>query len=56
LDRLVEKPPRHSKKTENACQGFMWTCGRCFCSTPLMRSFDRFGRVAVMFLSEELVL
>lgn len=56
LDRLVEKLPGHSKTIEGNCKSAMWHCGRCFCSTPLMRSFDRFGRVAVMFLDEGLVL
>ena len=56
LDRLVLKPPNHPKTQLDACQHYVWNCGRCFCSTPLMRSFDRFGRVAVMFLDEELVL
>lgn len=56
LERLVEKQANHPRLHKESCKGRVWTCGRCFCSTPLKRSFDRFGRVAVMFLDEELVL
>lgn len=56
MDRLVGNAIGHPKRHHVACKLRMWTCGRCFCSTPLMRSFDRFGRIAVTFLNEELVL
>ena len=54
VDGLVGKIPGHSRSM--SCKINVWACGRCFCRTPLMRSFDRFGRVAVTFLSEDLVL
>lgn len=56
LDRLVQKYPNHPKEHEAACQVYMWNCGRCFCSRPLMCHSDRFGRVSVMFLDKELLL
>ncbi|CAM9321313.1 unnamed protein product [Laminaria digitata] len=53
VDRLVEK---QAGLHGVSCKTRVWKCGRCFCASPLMRYFDRFGRVAVAFLSEELVL
>lgn len=43
LDHLVEKKKDHPKLHKELCKGRVWKCGRCFCSTPLMRSLDRFG-------------
>lgn len=54
VDRLVEEVEGHKRRMNY--KSHLWNCERCFCATPLMRSFDRFGGVAVTFLNEDLIL
>ena len=56
VDRLVEKVAGHPQDHLVGCQMDVWDCGRCFRRVPLMRSFGRFGRLAVTVLPEDLVL
>lgn len=30
-----------------SCCTFVWVCGRCFCKSPLMRSFDNLGKMRI---------
>ena len=44
-DLAVVDAPGHSKNRLAVCCAEVWECGRCFCATPLMRSFDALGRL-----------
>lgn len=41
VTRAIEHP--HDRL--HACCSEVWICGRCFCSSPLMRSFDKSGKL-----------
>lgn len=44
-DLAVTNAPGHAKSRAAVCRAEVWTCGRCFCASPLMRWFDAFGRL-----------
>ena len=44
----------HASPSVSGCQAALWTCGRCFCEKPLVRVFDCFGRLDLVFLSSAL--
>lgn len=44
-DLAVANAPGHDKARAAVCRAEVWTCGRCFCASPLMRWFDAFGRL-----------
>lgn len=50
LNRMVECVSGHKRTFLAACQMEVWTTGRCFCNTPVLRSFDQFGRATVALL------
>ncbi|CAM9232923.1 unnamed protein product [Laminaria digitata] len=53
LGQMVGRFRGHSVAERiKVCQAEVWFCGRCFCSKPLLRSFDRFGRVRLSFLPQ----
>ena len=54
LGQLLSSVPGHSLEGSAACLSALWTCGRCFCSSPVMRVFDCFGRVDIVFLASAL--
>lgn len=41
----------HPSDALDGCQAALWICGRCYCSNPLVRVFDCFGRLDLVFLS-----
>ncbi|CAB1099149.1 unnamed protein product [Ectocarpus sp. CCAP 1310/34] len=43
----VSSAIEHPHERLHACRKEVWTCGRCFCSKPLMRSFDQFGKLRI---------
>lgn len=49
-DLAVRSASRHSTDCIHLCSANVWRCGRCFCDTPLMRSFDEFGRLRITHL------
>lgn len=51
LDFLLRGVGDHASPSVSSCQAALWTCGRCFCDTPLVRVFDCFGRLDLVFLS-----
>lgn len=51
LGRLLEAIDGHPEGRVSACREALWTCGRCFCANPVVRVFDCFGRVDIIFLS-----
>lgn len=44
----------HAPQSLPGCHAALWTCGRCFCTNPLVRVFDCFGRLDLVFLSSVL--
>lgn len=58
LGVLLEGITVHSPYTSSlkGCHAALWTCGRCFCSKPLVRVFDGFGRLDLVFLNSVLAL
>lgn len=48
---FVNNMAGHESSHIEHCRQAVWKCGRCFCTKPLMRSFDVFGRVAVFFMN-----
>lgn len=44
-DLAVANAPGHAQNRAAVCRAEVWTCGRCFCATPIMRWFDAFGRL-----------
>lgn len=55
VDRRVDSEAGHPKNNLVRCKIGVWDRGRCFCRATLMRYFDRFGRIAVTFSSEDLM-
>ena len=53
LRNLLRGIAGHSESTNFGCWSLLVRCGRCFCSNPVMRVFDRFGRVDIVPLSSE---
>lgn len=47
----VESITNHTRDYMSACCAEVWICGRCFCASPLMRSFDAFGKLRITRLS-----
>ena len=47
----VKSATGHSHERLHACRKEVWTCGRCFCSKPLMRSFDKLGKLRITRVS-----
>ena len=45
LEKMVGRFRGHPVERIKVCQADIWFCGRCFCSKPLLRSLDEFGRV-----------
>lgn len=43
----VKSATGHPHERLHACRKEVWTCGRCFCSKPLMRSFDKLGKLRI---------
>ncbi|CAB1103041.1 unnamed protein product [Ectocarpus sp. CCAP 1310/34] len=43
----VSSATEHPHERLHACRKEVWTCGRCFCSKPLIRSFDQFGELRI---------
>ena len=55
LTRIVTNGVQHrGRAAATVCAYDIWIRGRCFCNFPLMRVFDRFGRVVVVPLLEVL--
>lgn len=50
VGNLVKRALGHSRDRTGQCAAEVWFCGRCYCTTPLMRSFDHLGRVFLTFL------
>lgn len=50
MDRAVGRVSHHDRRNVSVCCLQIWTRGRCFCLTPLIRSFDDFGRLVVSSL------
>ena len=46
----------HASRSVSGCQAALWASGRCFCDTPLVRVFDCFGRLDLVFLSNVLAV
>ena len=46
MDRILGSCDDHSRNSRS-CMAQMWVCGRCFCSNPLVRTFDVLGRLIV---------
>lgn len=44
-DLAVANAPGHAKDRLAVCRAEVWTCGRCFCASPVMRWFDAFGKL-----------
>lgn len=40
----------HPRERLYACCKQVWSCGRCFCSKPLMRSFDEYGKLRITYM------
>lgn len=51
---LLDGVADHSTRSFEGCHAALWTCGRCFCSKPLVRVFDSLGRLDLVFLSSAL--
>lgn len=56
LDQLLSSVPGHAPGGSAACLAALWSCGRCFCASPVMRVFDCFGRVDIVFLASALAV
>ena len=56
LGQLLGSVPGHAPGGSAACLSALWSCGRCFCSSPVMRVFDCFGRVDLVFLETALAV
>ncbi|CAN0397092.1 unnamed protein product [Laminaria digitata] len=56
LSQLLSSVPGHAPGGSAACLSALWSCGRCFCSSPVMRVFDCFGRVDIVFLGSALAV
>ena len=56
LAQLLSSVPGHAPGGSAACLAALWSCGRCFCSGPVMRVFDCFGRVDLVFLASALAV
>lgn len=50
-DLAVSSATQHPDNRLSACQTEVWVCGRCFCSSPLMRSFDKLGKLRITRVS-----
>lgn len=46
----------HTASVLQGCDAALWTCGRCFCDTPLVRVFDCFEKLDLVLLSSVLAL
>lgn len=46
-DLTVTCATKHPHDRIHACYAEVWICGRCFCSSPLMRSFDKRGKLRI---------
>ena len=46
-DLAVRCAMHHNHHHNHACCVEVWTCGRCFCEWPLMRSFDKLGNLRI---------
>ena len=55
VNNLVKRALGHKSGQPKICMAEVWFCGRCYCTTPLMRSFDQFGRVILTFLPQPTV-
>ena len=56
LGALLRGVDGHAPPSVSGCQAALWTCGRCYCDKPLVRVFDCFGRLDLVFLSSVLAL
>lgn len=56
LGLLLRGVEAHTPHSVSGCQAALWTCGRCFCEKPLVRVFDCFGRLDLVFFSSVLAL
>ena len=52
LEEIVGRFRGHPVDRLRVCQAEIWFCGRCFCAKPLLRYFDQFGRVRLVFLPQ----
>ncbi|CAB1119147.1 unnamed protein product [Ectocarpus sp. CCAP 1310/34] len=46
----VSSASGHPRHRLPACRKEVWSCGRCFCSKPLMRSFDKLGKLCISYM------
>lgn len=46
----VTSATHHPHGRLHACCSEVWICGRCFCISPLMRSFDKLGKLRITFI------
>ena len=52
-DEAVGRETGYKHGNLRPCRTAAWLCGRWFCSTPLMRSFDKEGRLRLTLFPQE---
>ena len=50
-DFVVGRAKNHNHYARS-CFADLWICGRCFCDSPLMRSFDQLGKLCITPLTD----
>lgn len=54
-DLAVGRSANHSRH-DVSCLVQVWVCGRCFCKSPLMRSFNELGKLRITLLPDNWVV
>ena len=50
-DLMLGRTKDHLTDRLAVCSNELWTYGRCFCSSPVMRSFDVYGKMRITHLN-----